>query len=531
MAIISISRIQVRRGLKQDLPQLASGELGWAIDTRQLFIGNGSTQEGAPILGNTEILTQFSNVFDIDNTYTFKGNAAGYVVQTGPTTLNPIARSMQDKFDDIANVRDFGAKGDGLTDDTAAINRAITQLYNSSQVAANFRSRRTLFFPAGTYNVSGDLIRLVPYLRIQGDGRNNTVIQQTDAGQTCCVTTSDSLGLTGASMGTTGGILPTGIEINDVRFSTTSDQNIFLLDSVRGAVFRRVAFAGAQTNPVSIGSGKASVVLKSSAQFTQGVVFDNCEFSGSFLGITCDDNVRSITVNNAYFDKLFQGVKLGEFSPVNSFPKGVKITNSTFNSVAGNGIRTFPGTAGIVSSDNYYNDVGNGFLGTGSPIYPVIMFRSDDNFSFGDTFERTDADAAAQARVDSTNQLCIAALPHMGLKIGSKVEGPGRSISLNDNQVTPIAIVSIPSQTFTYGTLMEYSILRGSSVRTGFLKIVQFGTQVTYSDDFVELDGAPSGITLTVKNVGGINEVDYTSTSNGISAVMTYSLRYYSNII
>lgn len=531
MAIISISRIQVRRGLKQDLPQLASGELGWAIDTRQLYVGNGSTAEGAPILGNTEILTQFSNVFDIDNTYTFKGNSAGFIVQTGPTTLNPIARSLQDKFDDVANVRDFGAIGDGLADDTAAINRAITQLYNSTQVAGNFRSRRTLYFPAGTYNISGDVLRLVPYLRIQGDGRNNTVIQQTDSGQTCCVTIADSLGLTGASMGTTGGILPTGIEVNDIRFSVTNDQNVFLLDSLRGSVFRRVAFAGAQTNPVSIGTGNASVVLKSSAQFTQGIVFDNCEFSGSFLGITCDDDVRSVSIDGSYFDKLYQGVKLGEFSPVSKYPKAFKVSHSTFNSVAANGIRTFPNATGIVSTENYYNDVGNGFLGTGSPIYPVIMYRSDDNFSFGDTFERPDSDAAAQPRVDFTNQQCIAALPHVGFKIGSKIEGAGRSVSMNDNQVTPIAIVTIPSQTFTSGVLLEYSIVRGPSIRTGFLKIVQFGTQVTYTDDFVELDGSPSGITLTVKNVGGINEVDYVSTNIGIPAVFTYSMRYYSNII
>lgn len=57
MAVTQISKIQVRRGRQENLPQLAAGELGWAIDTQQLYIGNGTFAEGAPSEGNTEILT------------------------------------------------------------------------------------------------------------------------------------------------------------------------------------------------------------------------------------------------------------------------------------------------------------------------------------------------------------------------------------------------------------------------------------------------------------------------------------------
>jgi hypothetical protein len=69
MAILQISQVQVRRGLNQDLPQLAGGELGWSQDTRQLYIGNGTLAEGAPALGQTEILTQFS-ILNFTNTLT-----------------------------------------------------------------------------------------------------------------------------------------------------------------------------------------------------------------------------------------------------------------------------------------------------------------------------------------------------------------------------------------------------------------------------------------------------------------------------
>jgi hypothetical protein len=62
MAIVQISQITNRKGLQSNLPQLAGAEFGWSTDTRQLFIGNGSLQEGAPIIGNTEVLTEYSNI-------------------------------------------------------------------------------------------------------------------------------------------------------------------------------------------------------------------------------------------------------------------------------------------------------------------------------------------------------------------------------------------------------------------------------------------------------------------------------------
>jgi hypothetical protein len=62
VAIVQISRITNRKGLQENLPQLAGAELGWSIDQRRLFIGNGTLEEGAPVIGNTEILTEFSDI-------------------------------------------------------------------------------------------------------------------------------------------------------------------------------------------------------------------------------------------------------------------------------------------------------------------------------------------------------------------------------------------------------------------------------------------------------------------------------------
>ena len=97
MAVIQISRIQHRRGLQADLPNLASAELGWSVDTRQLYIGNGTIEEGAPSLGKTEILTQYSI---LDFTQGFGGNVTA--LQSNVATINANILALSNTVANIA---------------------------------------------------------------------------------------------------------------------------------------------------------------------------------------------------------------------------------------------------------------------------------------------------------------------------------------------------------------------------------------------------------------------------------------------
>lgn len=77
----------------------------------------------------------------------------------------------------VVNVRELGAKGDGSTDDTAAIQKAITESRN--------RGGRIVYLPAGSYLVSdkltyGDNLEQAKFLTIQGQGREQTVIRLKD---------------------------------------------------------------------------------------------------------------------------------------------------------------------------------------------------------------------------------------------------------------------------------------------------------------------------------------------------------------
>ena len=74
-----------------------------------------------------------------------------------------VARTVQAKLRDAFNVKDFGATGDGVTNDGPAIVACL--------LAAKTLGRLCVFFPAGTYNVATPII-LASYrgLRIEGEG-------------------------------------------------------------------------------------------------------------------------------------------------------------------------------------------------------------------------------------------------------------------------------------------------------------------------------------------------------------------------
>ena len=154
MAVVQISRIQHRSGTSDNLPQLARGEIGLAVDTRRLYIGNGGSN--APQTENLEILTSRSNLLEVSESYTYKDAQIGFSAQTGTSASSPIVRTLQEKIDDVASVRDFGAVGDGVTDDTLAVNRALYELFARESIQ---RVRRMLYFPAGKYVVN-DIIKI-----------------------------------------------------------------------------------------------------------------------------------------------------------------------------------------------------------------------------------------------------------------------------------------------------------------------------------------------------------------------------------
>lgn len=78
------------------------------------------------------------------------------------------------------NVKDFGAKGDGVTDDTNAINAAISSGNRCApgSCQSSTTTPAVVYFPAGTYLISKPIIDYY-YTQLVGNPNNRAVIKGT----------------------------------------------------------------------------------------------------------------------------------------------------------------------------------------------------------------------------------------------------------------------------------------------------------------------------------------------------------------
>jgi len=102
----------------------------------------------------------FSNLF---------GNVSS---ATALATNSTTARALANRFADVINVKDFGAKGDGVTDDYAAIQAALDSIVNPNQTA--------VYFPKGNYKISNTLRVKTSYTGLYCDTFLSASIQLTN---------------------------------------------------------------------------------------------------------------------------------------------------------------------------------------------------------------------------------------------------------------------------------------------------------------------------------------------------------------
>jgi hypothetical protein len=525
MPITQIARIQHRRGVSDDLPTLASAELGWVLDQKRLYIGNGTIEEGAPNLGNTEILTEFSDVLGLASTYTFTGEAAGFTATTGSTGSNPVLRSLQSKLDDSINVRDFGAIGDGLTDDTAAVNRALYQVYARYN---NTTVRRTLYFPAGVYLVS-DVVKIPSYARIQGDGIDATIIKQTSSSVDCVVKLADSKQQVDGNIGNNGATRPQYISVQDITFWNITDKPVLLITSAQNSVFTRVKLQGSFSVANSVGTSNPCLKIASTPSLiSNNIIFDKCEFSDQTYACIGDDDQFNIVFANCKLTNLYRGFKIGEYTTGAGSalvgPQGLKIVNCLFNSVYKEGILGYS-VKKISSMGNYFRDVGNHFNGTGSPQTNVIVFAADDCVSIGDTFDRTDADASTLPRLSGAAYGIYSLIANVGVQHGSTITTPGRQQTLADNTSSATATTITVDINTSNTAQIYYRITRNTTYRTGIMKLVHNASAQILDDDYTETATA-CGVTFATSYSSNVTTITYTTTSTGYPASLRYDIKY-----
>lgn len=78
------------------------------------------------------------------------------------------------KADMFVNVKDFGAKGDGVTDDTTAIQNAIDSIYEGSSFYDSSKQGGTVYLPSGTYKVTS--LKIKSFITLKGENRLSTIL-------------------------------------------------------------------------------------------------------------------------------------------------------------------------------------------------------------------------------------------------------------------------------------------------------------------------------------------------------------------
>ena len=406
MAVVQISRIQLRRGKKNTgtgIPQLASGELAWAIDSQELYIGNGSVAEGAPAVGNTKIITDKDNLLDI-STYVYRDGTAE--IRTGSDVNYPTVRTLQQKLDDRVSSADYGIVS-GPTDQTATLQRLIDNLF-LDMTYEGIKSRVVIDFEPGEYTFS-NTVYLPSYVAIVGAGKQRTVFNYDGEGTMFEFVNDTSTKTVRSVIGsTTYNNQPKHCYLKGFTVNTNEpDVTAFKLNAVRDSIFEDVEITGSfGDSAVSNNSMGLSMYALSAVVTCQRNVFHNVYIKGfTFAVFAKQDIINNRFLNSQVTDSrygFYLGVGANVFDYTTSDvlipgssttgeaygPRTTTIENCYFENIDREAIKIDNGY-GNKSKGNTFVNVGNDGGGYQNNLYSIITFGKNGNASENDTFDRS----------------------------------------------------------------------------------------------------------------------------------------------
>ena len=447
---------------------------------------------------------------------------------------NKTIRTLQNKLDDFVSVKDFGAKGDGLSDDTESINRALYELYCRTLVP---NARKILWFPAGKYIVS-DAIKVPSYAVLRGEGSNNTIIVQTaDPSYVSYVmTTADTKQQIGAQIGYNGASLPSDISIHDIGLESNADG--FWLVNAKRVTLDKITMTGLLDMPDSIGNENTGLyiigstncpptdinvtdctiqnynycVYQPDTEYSSNIIFESTTFYNSYIGLElCVPSVNNglgvvntMTISNCIFDLISY--------------KAIEASN----------------VINITSAFNSYRDVGNGYRGQSYPSDIIIDFNYNNNgtsvgcFSFNDEFDRSATTALTYPWVNGNSTTSTWFGGH-NLRVGYFSQQGGEVHTLTANQSNKyVTLLSGSNLSYlignnTFNQKIQYVITRGNNTRSGRLQLSYNSISGNYSiDDDCDQTG-DVGVTFGLESDGTYLYLKYTS-DNSVAGTFKFAI-------
>lgn len=447
------------------------------------------------------------------------------ITASGSTT----ARTMPDRLEEISNVKNFGAKGDGVTDDWAAIMAALNWTTNSN--------RGVIYFPPGNYVVS----QPIDFMNAVGSPKGNVIFRGELGASTVTGNfsdyvfrraTTDTAGDSGVhavenlsvinSHATGGGIrmgFCVGAAVRNCTVTANLGINTASDDTVAGVSSQEVAIENCILSPGANTSGSIGLML-----LADGPVL-NCIVTGFDKGAILWGQAGAQAVLGCRFELcgigIQPGVKPTGASDANGSWRvaGCYFKNCGTGLLGGGGSLTFSGniidaSEGTIAGDPQYgiHNVGGqclyaGVLVTGQYAQSAISIQGGDNPAAYNKF--------IGVRAFNTSSLVRPAW--------SLPTTAGTAQFINCNIAPVFTTANLPAFIVGINTL---SWSAGTTTANLFFNISNF----TGSPLMITVEGAtPSGYngTFTATGVSG-NNVTYSQTNpgsptgSGGSAVINY---------
>lgn len=218
------------------LRQPAFSDLSGTISASQL-IAPGSTTFGA-VKSSAAGASQFATGINTSGVVTYAQPDANDVTFT-QTGTGAVQRTTDSRLKDFVSVKDFGAKGDGTTDDTPAWNAAVTR---AAAIGAE------LYCPVGTYKITSSIVTTTDNtktLSIRGPGGVGCAITpvfssgqpviKADLSALCWDTQTPCLSVKGVYFAPPTGA---GASTTDV-LEATNHQFLYFADNIISGAYRR----------------------------------------------------------------------------------------------------------------------------------------------------------------------------------------------------------------------------------------------------------------------------------------------------
>lgn len=495
MAVVQISRIQIRRGRENTdgIPRLASGEMAWAVDTQQLYIGNGAIGEGAPAVGNTRILTTADLVGERNIL-----NLANYAYKKDSTLP---ARTLQDRLDERVNFSSFNdlrpSQNKTMADN---IQNAINFLYRDT-----LEKRAILEFSPGTYEFNRP-IRIYSYTHIIGAGYGRTLFKYTGTGNAFIFVNNS----------TTSTTTPNNTAENQCRFVTlegftlivdNSNATAMQLNSVRDSQFKDLVIRSTWTNNITgqtFTNSQAIDMLSSTEAITcSNNIFDNLNISKFRISINARGDINSNLIRNCNFSTNEVAINFGQDADLLNYgqqygPRNNIVTDCHFENIQKQGIKIFNGT-GNISSQNKFILVGDNFGNSSNAAFGVVEFDIPGNLTTNDLSDRhADLSDAAYSR------------PYVSEVVAkANYVNPFTNVKLLEYTTTPTRIFRLPvAQTCHLEIEYLYQSTNKNRLRRGKLSILADANHrdinglptIEFVDDY-DYHGVGSETNYTIEDV------------------------------